>query len=86
MYEVIVRYEPPYLKEWETVGTPKLLIIGSYRMGIEIKNHNQGSLLRVFIDYDPPKVNAWLGKLFGGMYARWCVRQMIKDTYNNFQK
>lgn len=84
--EVIAHYEPPYLKEWETVGTPRLLVIGSYRMGIEIKNQNNGSLLRVFIDYDLPKANVWLGKLFGGMYALWCVQQMIKDTYNNFQK
>lgn len=34
--EVVTRYEPPRFKTWETVGTPKLLVIGHYRMGIEI--------------------------------------------------
>lgn len=82
--EVITRYEPPYLKTWETVGTPKLLVIGHYIMGIEIKPENTNSLLRVFIDYDLPKKNAWLGRLFSTAYAKWCVQQMIKGARNEF--
>lgn len=74
--EVITRYEPPYVKTWETVGTPRLLVIGQYRMSIDIRRQGGGSNLRVSIDYDLPTKNTWLGKLFGGMYATWCVRQM----------
>lgn len=82
--EVVTHYEPPSFKIWETVGIPKLLVIGRYRMGIAIKPQNKHSLLRVFIDYDLPNTNVWLGQLFGGVYAKWCVQQMIKDARNYF--
>jgi hypothetical protein len=82
--EVVTRYEPPHLKTWETVGNPKLLVIGHYGMGIEIKPQNNGSLLRVSIDYDLPPINRWLGKLFSGAYAKWCVQQMIKGAHDEF--
>src|SRR3989344_4737457 len=42
--EVIIYYEPPYAKTWETVERPKLLVLGQYRMGIEIKPKDKGSL------------------------------------------
>lgn len=82
--EVVTRREPPRVKIWETVGTPKLLIIDHYRMKAEVEPQENGSLLRVSIDYNMPAKNAWLGKLFGGYYAKWCVQQMIKDTHNYF--
>lgn len=82
--EVVTRREPPFIKTWETVGDVKLLVIGHYRMGIAIKPSSGGSLLKVFIDYDLPSKLSWLGKLFGGMYAKWCVHQMIDGTRNYF--
>jgi hypothetical protein len=84
--EVVTHREPPHLKVWETVGTPKLLVVGHYRMKAEIEPQENGSLLTVSIDYDLPATNVWLGKLFSGMYAQWCIQQMIKDTYRHFQK
>ena len=84
--EVVACYEPPYLKTWQTVGNPKLLVIGQYGMGIEIKLQNTNSLLRVFIDYDLPTTNTWLGQLFSGFYAKWCVQQMLKGASAHFTK
>lgn len=84
--EVVTRREPPRLKVWETVGNPKLLVVGNYRMGLEIIGENGTSRLRVFIDYDLPARNAWLGKLFGGIYAKWCVRQMLQSAREKFKK
>lgn len=86
--EVVTHREPPHRKVWETVGTPKLLVIGNYRMGFEIKDNNGGSFLRIFIDYEPPTSagTRWLGYLFGGMYAKWCVRQMIRGVQEQFEK
>ena len=80
--EVITEHEPPYRKTWQTVGTPRLLVIGDYRMGVEIGTENGGSRLRVFIDYELPPTpgTRWLGFLFGGFYARWCVRQMLQSA------
>jgi hypothetical protein len=84
--EIITRHEPPLLKTWETVGTPKLLVVGHYGMGIEIKPQGPGSLMRVFIDYDLPITNIWLGNFFGKIYAKWCVRQMIQGAWDSFNK
>lgn len=84
--EVVTQHEPPYRKVWQTVGTPKLLVIGHYRLGFEISVEDRGSRLRVFIDYDLPTTlsTRWLGYVFGGMYARWCVRQMIQSAREGF--
>lgn len=84
--EVVTQRHSPRRKVWQTVGSPKLLVIGSYQMGLEIIPQNYKSILKVFIDYDLPKGKTrWLGYLFGGMYAKWCVRQMINGARFNFK-
>ncbi|MEK7217357.1 MAG: SRPBCC family protein, partial [Chloroflexota bacterium] len=83
--EVVTRREPPGVKVWQTVGDVRLLVIGHYRMAIEVKPQPAGSLLRVAIDYDLPSTGAWLGRLCGGFYARWCVQQMIKGAREAFR-
>jgi hypothetical protein len=77
--EVVTRRDPPTNKVWETVGVPRLLVIGAYSMGVQITPERGGSRLRVFIDYRLPEgsVTYWLGRLFGGLYARWCIDQML---------
>lgn len=84
--EVVVEHSPPIKKAWETIGEPKLLVIGPYRMGFEIKPSGRHSLLRVFIDYDLPDtgIGRWLGPLLGTFYARWCTRQMAQDALRHF--
>lgn len=86
--EVITQREPPSVKVWETVGAPRLLIIGAYRMGVEIAATRDGSRLRVFIDYDLPSgpITRWLGVCLGGMYARWCVKQMLSSAAAEFPR
>lgn len=79
--EVVSLREPPHRKTWETVGTPRLLVVGPYTMGFEIHPEKGGSRLKVFIDYElPGKSGRWLGRIFGGAYARWCVRQMLNEA------
>lgn len=84
--EVVTFYEPPYRKEWETVGEPKLIVIGHYRMGFEINKEGGSSKLKVFIDYELPSSSStrWLGYLFGKTYAKWCVEQMLQDAQKHF--
>lgn len=81
--EVITEYEPPHRKVWETVGDLRLLVIGHYRWSNIIEPRGDRSLLRVSLEYDLPSNNVWLGRLFGEMYAKWCVRQMIKTARDN---
>ena len=77
--EVVTRRDPPTIKVWETVGAPRLLVVGAYSMGVQITPERGGSRLRVFIDYRLPDgpVTYWLGWLFGRLYAQWCVNQML---------
>ena len=84
--EVVITHEPPCKKSWETVGEPRLLVIGSYRMGFDIEPAGGSSRLRVSIDYGLPEkgISRWLGGLFGDRYARWCARQMAEDAKRSF--
>jgi hypothetical protein len=83
--EVITEREPPRRKVWETVGEPKLIIVGRYVMGFELEPGAGASRLRVWIDYAPPAKG--LGRLapwLGAFYARWCVDQMVQDAVRHF--
>lgn len=80
--EMVIEYAPPRRKVWATIGDVRLLVIGAYRMGFNVRPDGDGSLLSVFIEYTLPTHGAGrcLGLLFGRIYARWCVRQMISDA------
>lgn len=85
--EIISRREPPFKKEWHTVGNLNLIVIDHYRLGFEIIFENGFSKFKVFIDYNLPKspTGKLIGMLFGKMYAKWCVRQMSSGVINHFK-
>ena len=80
--EAVTRRDPPYEKVWETIGEPRLLVIGGYRMGFAISALETGSRLVVSIDYRLPQrgVPRALGWLLGRAYAAWCTRRMANDA------
>ena len=80
--EEVTRYQPPFLKEWETTEEPRLLVVGQYRMLFSTSAVRDGTQLRVAIDYNRPTspFPRLLGILFGPMYARWCTSQMVSDA------
>jgi hypothetical protein len=84
--EMVTERTPPHCKVWETTGTPKLVVIGHYRMGFEVTPQGQASRLRVFIDYALPEraPARWLGRVLGRCYARWCTQQMVDDAVKHF--
>ncbi len=84
--EAVTERQRPHLKAWKTIGAPKLLVIGAYRMGFRIEASGAASLLTVFMDYDLPRglVGRLLGRLFGSAYARWCCRRMVEDAARAF--
>ena len=84
--EVIAERQVPAMKVWETIGTPKLLVIAHYRMGFALTRNGASSLVRVFIDYGLP-INApesWLGYWLGATYVRWCTKQMVMGAARHF--
>ena len=83
--EAITTREPPTAKEWRTIGTPRLLVIGAYRLGFGTKPVPGGTELRVYIDYEIPAGFARaLKRSLAGMYARWCVTRMVDDALHHF--
>lgn len=77
--EVVSEREPPLRKVWETVGEPRLWVIGCYRMGLNLADQASGCSVSVFIDYDLPAapVLYWLAHWMSHPYAAWCVEQML---------
>ena len=84
--EIVTEHRPPHAKTWETIGTPRLLVVGAYRMGFELTPRGEHSQLRVFIDYELPSglAGGLLGRSLGGFYAKWCTQQMVKDAVKFF--
>jgi hypothetical protein len=84
--EIVISHEPPVQKTWETVGSPRLVVIGAYRMGFVLKPAPAGTTVTVWIDYSLPEggISRLLGQLFAGMYARWCTRRMVTDAVRHF--
>lgn len=85
--EVVAERLRPTRKVWMTVGNPNLLVIGNYQMGVELTTQANRTNLKLFIDYDLPNgVTKILGVMFGGMYAKWCVDQMLKSVVEHFNE
>ena len=84
--EAVIERTVPIRKVWQTLGTPRLLVIDHYRMGFELSPRGEQSQLRVFIEYALPqhafsRLVAWL---FARYYASWCTRSMVQDTVRHF--
>ena len=85
--EAVTERDPPRYKAWETLGEPHLMVVGRYRMGFEIQPEDGESALTVFIDYDEPSgALRLLGKILGGVYARWCARSMAEGAAAQFRR
>ncbi len=84
--EIVTVRDSPRIKVWETTDSPRLLVIGHYRMGFEITPQSSDSQFRVFIDYALPETGLahWLGHLLGRTYAKWCTQQMVDDVVAHF--
>ena len=83
--EVVTERESPRRKTWETIGEPRLLVIGAYRMGFEIEPSGSGSMLTVFIEYDDaPAPWTRLSRVLGPVYARWCTVNMANGAARSF--
>ena len=84
--EEVVERTPPVAKTWQTIGTPRMLVLDAYRMGYVLEPQGSASRLTVFIDYTFPSrgLGRWLGRIAGAAYARWCVTSMIEDAVRSF--
>lgn len=80
--ERVTERDPPRRKVWETVGEPRLIVFGRYRLGFEVLPEGTGSRVRAFVDYDLPRtpLGRALGPLGAPVYARWCLGRMLAEA------
>ncbi len=84
--QVITERKVDISKTWKT-NWVNLWVIGNYELGFNISPVDSQTELNVHINYNLPdsRKTRWLGYIFGDLYAKWCVRQMLTDTNNYFK-
>ncbi|MFZ7114598.1 MAG: hypothetical protein ACO1G9_04385 [Bacteroidota bacterium] len=80
--EEVTKWQPPQLKEWETIGDAKIIIMSWYRMWFELSPLENSTIANLSISYLPPK--QWYYKVlsffFAKIYCNWCLKNMLEDT------
>ena len=80
--ETVTKWEQNILKEWETVGEAKIIIMSWYRMWFDISPSKNGTIAKISISYLLPK--EWYYKIlsffFANWYCDWCLNNMLNDT------
>ena len=86
--ERVTKWQSPLLKEWETFGDAKMIIMSWYRMWFEITPAENVTIVKLSISYLPPK--EWYYKilsfLFARWYCNWCLNNMLNDTKRDLEK
>jgi len=86
--ETVTKWQTPKLKEWETVGEAKIIIMSWYRMWFEITTVENGANAKISISYLPP--NEWYYKILSFLFAKWycncCLNNMLNDTKKNLER
>lgn len=84
--ERVIDRAPAQSKAWQTTGTPRMLILAQYRMGFSLWSLPHGCRVTAFIDYSLPArgFGRVLGRVAGGAYARWCVRNVLDQAAAQF--
>jgi len=80
--EAVTKWQPPMLKEWETIGIAQIIIMSWYRMWFEIQPCQNGTVAKLSISYLLP--DKWYQKIlsffFARWYCNWCLNNMLNDT------
>ena len=86
--ETVTKWQPNTLKEWETIGEAKIIIMSWYKMWFEIAPSSNGTIAKMSISYLPPKewCNRILSFFFANLYCNWCLNNMLNDTKKNLEK
>lgn len=80
--ETVTRWKKNEEKVWETVGEPRMIILGWYRMRLTTEPKKSGTSVLLEIQYEPPKGFFYklLSAFLARQYAGWCLNQMLGDT------
>ena len=85
--ETVTKWQLSQLKEWETVGEAKIIIMSWYRMWFEIAPAVNETIAKISISFLLPK--EWYYKIlsffFANWYCNWCLNNMLNDTKKNLE-
>lgn len=81
---VVVERDRPARKAWQTVGAPRLLVIGPYRMSLDVRPAGTRTRVVIGIDYAAPEPRGIAPQGVTRAYARWCVARMAADATRAF--
>jgi hypothetical protein len=85
--ETVTKWQPPKLKEWETIGEAKLLSCHGIACGLKLlrlkteqSQNFQSAICR----------QSWYFKIlsfiFAKWYCNWCLNNMLNDTKKELEK
>ena len=80
--ETVTKWTEGREKEWETVGSPKIIVMSWYRMHFVLTLAERGTHVYFEIEYELPTslFGKILGKLLARKYAGWCLRRATEDA------
>ena len=85
--ETVTKWEQNKLKEWETVGEAKIIIMSWYRMWFDISPSENGTIANISISYLLPE--EWYYKIlsffFANWYCNWCLKNLLNDTKKSLE-
>ena len=86
--ETVTTWRENREKVWETTGTPKIILLGWYRMILKTEPAKDGTCVSLQIDYTQP--NGWFYKILyfflSNWYCNWCLSNMLNDCKKSFEK
>lgn len=76
-------------KVWETFGDPKIILLGSYQMALNLSLVSEGNTqVQLQISYTKPK--GWFNQILyfflAPWYCNWCLDNMLNDTKKTFER
>ena len=79
--EVVTKWQPPFLKEWETFGEAKMIIMSWYCLRFGLIQNEKGTIASLSISFLPPKQFSYkiFSFLFAKIYCYWCLRNMLNS-------
>lgn len=79
---MVTAWEPDREKTWRTTGRPRLIVLGNFEMRFTLVAVDHGTRLILTISYSLPPAGfgRLLGRMLAAPYARWCLRQMVRDA------
>ena len=75
--ETVTKWQSPILKEWETFGDAKMIIMSWYRMWFEITAAENGATAKISISYLPPK--EWYYKILSFLFCQIVLQLVFKQ-------